>query len=103
MDKTGVKRPGARSYTEITEPNLRIRDMLTGIRDHHGRDSEGFTAHNLTEEFGITIYDACNRIARLRQYGCIKLLKKTKPRSYILTEWGIACASRWKEEKGQQA
>ncbi len=99
MDKTEEKRPGTRSYADIKEPNLRIRDVLIRIRDRYTGDSKEFTAHHLTEEFGITIYDASNRIDRLRKYGCIKLSKKTRPHSYVLTEWGIRCASRWKDEK----
>lgn len=99
MAKIGIKRPGARSYFDIKEPNLRIRDVLIRIDDHYGRNFKEFNAHYLTEEFGITIHDACNRIGRLRKYGCIRLSKRTKPRSYVLTAWGILCASRWKNEK----
>ena len=83
-------------YRDVTEPNLRIRDVLVAISENY---EESFSSTDLATRFDIKLHDACHRIDRLRKYGCIKMVVKARPKRYEITEWGWETAKRWREEK----
>ncbi len=97
MAKNRETRPGTRSYKDVKEPNLKIRDVLIGLYDRWGGEVKELKARDVADEFGVSIHDSCNRLSRLRRFGCIRMSKKSRPHAYIITAWGIECAIRWKK------
>ncbi len=83
-------------YRDVTEPNLRIRDVLVTISERY---PQGFSASDLATHFQIELHNACHRIDRLRKYGCIRTIVTTRPKRYEITDWGRKTAKRWQEEK----
>lgn len=44
---------------------------------------------DIAENFDITINDACQRIRKLHNWGCIKIIDRKRPRQYGITKWGL--------------
>jgi hypothetical protein len=79
---TNIYHPNKRIVS--SEPRVRIFDILVFL------DSLGasFTSKVVRESFDITIEDACMRLKHLREFGMIKMIKKKRPKQYVVTEWG---------------
>lgn len=66
------------------ETNLFATDVLKWITE----EEREITEREIADHFGISINDANSRIDRLKKWGMARMVKRTRPRTYIVTNWG---------------
>ena len=82
-------------YREIKAAKVWTKDILVRMVQDH---KDGFTTRLISEEFATTMKDAQMRVSRLLKWGCIRARSRAvKPITWILTNWGLKMAEKWKD------
>ena len=89
--------PETRSdYRDHPEPKLRTRDLLIWMVEY---DAESYTSRDIASHFRIEVADSASRLAGLKKWGCMRVIKKgrgNQPSFWEVTDWGLKMAEKWK-------
>lgn len=58
------------------------------VLEHFEDREAALTVKDVSEHFGITIRNAYVRVTRLRSWGMVRMVNRTRPKTYEITEWG---------------
>jgi len=70
------------NYQLPDDPKVDIFDIL-----YHFLDCV-FTSRHVSRLFDITVHDACTRLLKLRKWGLIRVVGRSKPMTYKVTTQG---------------
>jgi len=59
-------------------------EVLAYINNH----PKEYTAKDISDTFLITVRNAYLRLTRLRSWGMLRIVNRTRPRTYEITDWG---------------
>lgn len=48
-----------------------------------------FQVKEIADHFTLNIREAYGRVTLLRKWGMVKLMDRSKPRTYVVTRWGL--------------
>jgi predicted ArsR family transcriptional regulator len=76
---------------------IRSRDVLIWLASD---TRENFTASDVAKALGTTVKIAGKKLQRLHQWGCLRIVDRTRPKLYRVTPWGRKCLTRWRGNSG---
>lgn len=85
MSKKGNNVKLSSKYRLPDNPQVRIFDILQFVNT---LDGALFDSATIAGMFHLTIHDACVRLGKLKSWGMIKAVKRSRPMFYTVTDWG---------------
>lgn len=58
------------------------------VLEHISAHPTEYTAKDIADTFGVTVRNAYVRLTRLRSWGMLRIVNRTRPRTYEITDWG---------------
>ncbi len=90
--------PIQRDYRDYPNPRMFSWEIIVKMKN---QGKQEFTAREVADAMGLSIAEACTRLAVLTRYECLKRNSMVYPYLYSITEWGNRYTDR-KIKRGKE-